>query len=481
MTTKEDFYESPLTRRYCRGSKITAIFSERNKAETWRQLWIWLAEAENELGLKQVTKEAIEELKANKTKIDFADIAAEEKRLKHDVMAHNHSYGKLCPKACGIIHLGATSCYVQDNADLICQKEALKYIIEKVAICLQRLADFAETHAATVIVGRTHYQAASIVTIGKRAAIWAQELFMAFQDIEDVYLKLRFRGIKGATGTQDSFMTLFDEDEEKVEKLDELVTAKAGFDKKFFITGQTYSRQQDTKLIFSLSNLASAVKKIAHDIRILQSYDEIREPFEAEQIGSSAMPYKRNPMKDERICGLSTSLMSQITVALTILSDQGLERTLDDSAPRRSMIPDSFLLAETILTTLQNVFEGLTVQTDTVKKNVARELPFLALEEALMRLSDCGCDRQQAHAKIREISLNARKRMENGENVSIEEMLKDSVFDSVRDQVLQTASNPINFAGRCESQVHRFLKHELYPVIQKYLSADSSKKVTLDV
>uniref|UniRef100_A0A914Q3U7 Fumarate lyase N-terminal domain-containing protein n=1 Tax=Panagrolaimus davidi TaxID=227884 RepID=A0A914Q3U7_9BILA len=479
MTTKEDFYEYPLTHRYCRGSKITAIFSERNKAETWRQLWIWLAEAENELGLKQVTKEAIEEMKANKTNINFADIAEEEKRLKHGVMAHYHSYGKLCPKACDIINLGATSSYVLDNTDLICQKEALKYIAERVAICLKRLADFAEKHAATVIVDRTHYQAASIVTIGKRAAVWAQELFMVFQDIEDVYRKLRFLGIKGATGTQDSFMTLFDEDEEKVEKLDELVTSKAGFDKKFFIIEQTYSRQQDTKLIFSLSNLASVVKKIAHDIRIFQSYDEIRELFEAEQIGRYAMPYERNSMKNERICGLSTSLMSQITVAITILSNQGLEGTLDDSAPIRSMIPDFFLLVETILTTLQNVFDGLTVQTDTVKKNVARELPFLALEEAFMRLSNCGCDRQQVHAKIREISTNASKRIENGENVSIEEMLKDRVFDSIRDQVLQTASNPINFAGRCESQVQRFLKDELYPVIQKCLSTDSSDDISL--
>uniref|UniRef100_A0A914YP12 Adenylosuccinate lyase C-terminal domain-containing protein n=1 Tax=Panagrolaimus superbus TaxID=310955 RepID=A0A914YP12_9BILA len=396
-------------------------------------------------------------------------------------MAHNHSYGKLCPKAAGIIHLGATSCFVQDNADLICQKEALKYIIQKVAVCLKRLAIFAEAHAATVNVGRTHYQAASLVTVGKRAVIWAQELLQAFQNIEDVYHHLRFRGIKGATGTQDSFMTLFDEDEDKVEKLDELVTSKAGFDKKFFVTGQTYSRQQDTKLVFSLSNLASAIKKIAHDIRILQSYDEIREPFETEQIGSSAMPYKRNPMKCERICGLSGSLMVKVNEALTIQADQGLERTLDDSAPRRSLIPDSFLLAETILTTLQNVFEGLTVQSDTVKKNVAKELPFLALEEALMRLSECGCDRNEAHAKIREISLSARKQMENGESVSIEEMFKDPVFDSIRDQVLKTASNPINFAGRCESQIRRFLKHELYPVIEKYLLDDSSAKVTLDV
>jgi len=443
-------------------------------------LWIWLAEAERELGLQQVTQEAIDEMKANQKNIDFEVAAAEEKKLKHDVMAHNHTYGKICPKAAGIIHLGATSCYVQDNADLILQKQALEHILQKIATCLDRLSNFCEKHAKTVTVGRTHYQPASFVTIGKRGTIWAQELLMAFETIEDAYKNLKFRGIKGATGTQDSFMTLFNEDEEKVENLDILVTSKAGFSRKFNITGQTYSRQQDSKIIFGLSNLGSVMKKIAHDIRILQSFEELMEPFEADQIGSSAMPYKRNPMKTERIDSLSKYLIPQIQTALIILSDQGFERTLDDSASRRILIPDSFLLAEAALTTLQNVFEGLTVLEDGIEKTVKRELPFLALEEALMRLSDRGVDRQQAHAKIRETSLKARERQKAGEVVLIEDILKDSFFDPVREEVLKTASDPINFAGRCHSQVYTFLK-EVKKAINPYLTADSTKKVTLDV
>uniref|UniRef100_A0A7E4ZQN7 Adenylosuccinate lyase n=1 Tax=Panagrellus redivivus TaxID=6233 RepID=A0A7E4ZQN7_PANRE len=481
MASKYENYESPLTARYCRGTVISKTFSEQNKIETWRQLWIWLAEAEFELGLKQVTQEAIDELKANQKNIDFAEAAAQEKRLKHDVMAHNYTFGKICPKAAGIIHLGATSCYVQDNADLLLQKQALIHILSKLAICLKKLAAFAEKHAATVTVGRTHYQAASFTTIGKRAVIWAQELLMAFVEIKSSLDGLRFRGIKGATGTQDSFMTLFDEDEAKVERLDELVTEKAGFTRKFNISGQTYSRQQDSKLVFGLSNLGSAMKKVAHDIRILQAFDELREPFEAEQIGSSAMPYKRNPMKCERICGISTALINQVGGALTVLADQGLERTLDDSSARRVIIPDSFLLAEAALTTLQNVFEGLIVQSDVVQRSVDRELPFLALEEALMRLCEKGGDRQAAHHKIREVALSARQRLTDGEVVNIEDMISDPFFDKVRADVLKVAEHPINFAGRSESQVLRFIEDELNPTVTEFLPASWSAEATLDV
>ncbi|KAE9554104.1 hypothetical protein FO519_002693 [Halicephalobus sp. NKZ332] len=480
MSPNRDLYESPLTSRYCRGSKIAKIFSERNKIETWRQLWIWLAEAEKQLGLKQVTQEAIDEMKANKKNINFEVAEAEEKKLKHDVMAHNHTFGKVCPKAAGIVHLGATSCYVQDNADLILQKEALEHVLQKIAICLDRLSGFCEKYAETVSIGRTHYQPASFVTVGKRAAIWAQELLMAFEVLQSTYQNLKFRGIKGATGTQDSFMTLFDEDESKVEHLDLLVTSKAGFTKKFNITGQTYSRQQDSHVVFGLSNLGSVMKKIVHDIRILQALEEIMEPFEADQIGSSAMPYKRNPMKCERIDSLCKYLIPQIETALMILADQGFERTLDDSAARRILIPESFLLAEASLTTLQNVFEGLNVLEDGIEKTVKRELPFLALEEALMRLSDHGVDRQQAHAKIRDTSLAARERQKRGEVVSIDDILKDPFFDPVRKEVIKTASNPINFAGRCASQVRAFIK-EVRDSISGYLTEDSMKKVTLDV
>uniref|UniRef100_A0A915DZQ1 Adenylosuccinate lyase n=1 Tax=Ditylenchus dipsaci TaxID=166011 RepID=A0A915DZQ1_9BILA len=456
----EDNYQSVLSGRYCKNSPLIKLFSDRNKTETWRQLWIYLAEAEKELGLAQVTEEMIQELKDQKSNIDWEKVKSEEKRLKHDVMAHNHAYGAVCPKAAGIIHLGATSCYVQDNADLIVQKEALNIFIRRLAICLKRLADFADKYASFVTVGRTHYQPASLTTVGKRACIWAQELLMALECAQEFRSNMRFRGIKGATGTQDSFMTLLKGNEDLVEQLDWLVTKKAGFDKKFNIAGQTYSRQQDTKLIFVLSNFASATNKICMDIRNLQAFEEIREPFEAEQIGSSAMPYKRNPIKCERICGLSRHLMNAVLEPLQTLSVQGLERTLDDSSNRRMLIPDAFLTAEAMLSTLQNVFEGLIVQEEVIMQNVQTELPFLALEKALMLLSELGVSRQEAHAKIRETALNA-KDLQKTQKVTIDHLLSDPFYADVRKPVIALCSDSLNFCGRCTSQTKRFLKEEL--------------------
>ncbi|CAJ0594208.1 unnamed protein product [Cylicocyclus nassatus] len=475
----EEHYESVLATRYCRRSPLIEILSEKNKTILWRQLWIWLAEAELELGLKQITPEAIAQMKEMRDNIDWPKIREEERRLKHDVMAHNHAFGAVCPLAAGIIHLGATSCYVQDNADLIVIRDSVRHLLCKAATVLDRIAAFADREKSHVTVGRTHYQTASLVTIGKRAALWAQELLMAFKQLEHFHDSMKFRGIKGATGTQDSFLTLFGGDEEKVEALDEMITEKAGFAHKFSISGQTYSRQQDVYLIFALSAIGSSVKKICTDIRVLQAMGELLEPFEKDQIGSSAMPYKKNPMKSERCCSLARKLIHMPQEALSILGDQGLERTLDDSAGRRMLLPDALLTAEAVLTTLQNVFEGLTVQTENVARVVREELPFLGLEKAMMWLTEEGVDRQQAHAVIRATALEAKRRQAT-EVIHMEDILRDPFFDSVRERVMVLVNQPITFTGRCESQTVRFLTEELRPAIAPYFDSEAAN-VQLDV
>lgn len=450
------------------------ILSERNKTILWRQLWIWLAESQLELGLKQVTPEAIDEMKQMRDSIDWQKIRDEERRLKHDVMAHNHAFGAICPQAAGIIHLGATSCYVQDNADIIVIRESVCQILQRAATVLDRMAIFAEREKSHVTVGRTHYQTASLVTIGKRTVLWAQELLMGFKELERFHDTMRFRGIKGATGTQDSFLTLFGGDEDMVEKLDDLVTSKAGFRQKFLISGQTYSRQQDVQLIFALAAIGAAVKKICTDIRVLQAMGELLEPFEKDQIGSSAMPYKKNPMKSERCCSLARKLIHAPQEALSILGDQGLERTLDDSAGRRILLPDSLLTAEAMLITLQNVFEGLTVQTENVARIVREELPFLGLEKAMMWLTEEGVDRQKAHSVIRNTALEAKKR-QSTDAVHMSDILQDPFFDSVRDRVVALVDEPIRFTGRSESQTIRFITQELRPAIQRYFDPNAAQ------
>uniref|UniRef100_A0A1I7Y1A3 ADSL_C domain-containing protein n=2 Tax=Steinernema glaseri TaxID=37863 RepID=A0A1I7Y1A3_9BILA len=436
-------YVSPLTSRYARGSPLLTMLSETTKTQTWRQLWIWLAEAEKELGLKQVTDEAIEEMKKNRDSIDWQTIRDEERRLKHDVMAHNHSFGK------------------------------------RMATCLYRIAKFAEKHANTVTVGRTHYQTATPVTVGKRAMIWAQDLVMVFEPLREFRDRMRFRGAKGATGTQDSFLTLFDGDKAKVQKLDELVTKKAGFANCFGITGQNYTRLQDFFLLAPLAAFGAAASKTCHDIRMLQAFGELLEPFEEHQIGSSAMPYKKNPMKSERVCSLSRRLRSAVNEALETFASQGFERTLDDSASRRIVIPESFLTTEAILRILQNIFEGLSVQEENVARIVHDELPFLAMEQVLMWLTESGVNRQQAHAKIREVTLNAKERQKTN-RVNIHDIIKDPFFDPVRDRVVAIASNPIEFTGLCEEQVHGYLENTLYPTIDAYLDKNAGT-VSLDV
>ncbi|GMR43385.1 hypothetical protein PMAYCL1PPCAC_13580 [Pristionchus mayeri] len=472
----ESKWESVLGTRYCRGSPLLYILSEKNKTLVWRQLWIWLAEAEKELGLNQITEDAINEMKAANERIDWNELRTEERKLKHHVMAHNHVYGRMCPSAAGIIHLGATSCYVQDNADCTLIREAVQYLLKRMALVLARLGDFAERTKSEVTVGRTHYQAASLTTIGKRTCIWIQDLLIAFKELERFVEEQRFPGIKGATGTQDSFMTLFEGDEERVEALDNLVTEKAGFKKRFAISGQTYTRQQDVLLVNALATFAAAAKKMCMDIRVLQALGELLEPFEESQIGSSAMPYKRNPMKSERVCSLARQLLTLPQVALNTMAEQGLERTLDDSASRRMMIAEGLLNANALMLIIQNISEGLSVRNSVVAKNVCEEMPFLALEKALMYLCQEGVDRQKAHATIRSTALNAK---EKG-NVDLEEMLSAPFYDTVRDRVLELASFPLLFTGRCVSQTERFLSHELRPTISAYLD-NNDEKVELEV
>ncbi|VDM55451.1 unnamed protein product [Angiostrongylus costaricensis] len=380
-------------------------------------------------------------MKQKRDCIDWHKIREEERRLKHDVMAHNHVFGAICPRAAGIIHLGATSCYVQDNADIIVIRESVNQILRRAAIVLDRMAKFAEREKSHVTVGRTHYQTASLVTIGKRTALWAQELLMGFKEVE---------------------------------KLDDLVTSKAGFNQKFLISGQTYSRQQDVRLIFALAAIGAAVKKICTDIRVLQAMGELLEPFEKDQIGSSAMPYKKNPVKSERCCSLARKLIHTPQEALSILGDQGLERTLDDSAGRRILLPDSLLTAEAMLITLQNVFEGLTVQAANVARVVREELPFLGLEKAMMWLTEEGVDRQQAHSVIRTTALEAKKRQAK-EVVQMSDLLQDSFFNSVRDRVVALVNEPIRFTGRCESQTVRFITEELRPAIDRYFDPNAAE------
>ncbi|XP_063479033.1 adenylosuccinate lyase isoform X6 [Symphalangus syndactylus] len=372
-----DSYRSPLASRYA-SPEMCFVFSDRYKFQTWRQLWLWLAEAEQTLGLP-ITDEQIQEMKSNLDNIDFKMAAEEEKRLRHDVMAHVHTFGHCCPKAAGIIHLGATSCYVGDNT---------------LARVISRLADFAKERASLPTLGFTHFQPAQLTTVGKRCCLWIQDLCMDLQNLKRVRDDLRFRGVKGTTGTQASFLQLFEGDDHKVEQLDKMVTEKAGFKRAFIITGQTYTRKVDIEVLSVLASLGASVHKICTDIRLLANLKEMEEPFEKQQIGSSAMPYKRNPMRSERCCSLARHLMTLVMDPLQTASVQWFERTLDDSANRRICLAEAFLTADTILNTLQNISEGLVVYPKVIERRIRQELPFMATENIIMAMVKAGGSRQ---------------------------------------------------------------------------------------
>uniref|UniRef100_A0A8C2MGD4 Adenylosuccinate lyase n=1 Tax=Cricetulus griseus TaxID=10029 RepID=A0A8C2MGD4_CRIGR len=445
-------YHSPLASRYA-SLEMCFLFSDRYKFQTWRQLWLWLAEAEQTLGLP-ITDEQIQEMKSNLNNIDFQMAAEEEKRLRHDVMAHVHTFGHCCPKAAGIIHLGATSCYVGDNT---------------LARVISRLADFAKERADLPTLGFTHFQPAQLTTVGKRCCLWIQDLCMDLQNLKRVRDELRFRGVKGTTGTQASFLQLFEGDHQKVEQLDKMVTEKAGFKRAFIITGQTYTRKVDIEVLSVLASLGASVHKICTDIRLLANLKEMEEPFEKQQIGSSAMPYKRNPMRSERCCSLARHLMALIMDPLQTASVQWFERTLDDSANRRICLAEAFLTADTVLNTLQNISEGLVVYPKVIERRIREELPFMATENIIMAMVKAGGSRQDCHEKIRVLSQQAAAvvKQEGGDNDLIERIRADAYFNPIHSQ-LEHLLDPSSFTGRAPQQVHRFLEEEVYPLLKPY-------------
>ncbi|KAM6303330.1 adenylosuccinate lyase [Podargus strigoides] len=467
-------YRSPLVSRYA-SAEMGFNFSERKKFGTWRRLWLYLAQAEKSLGLP-ITDEQIKEMEANLDNIDFEMAAEEEKKLRHDVMAHVHTFAHCCPKAAAIIHLGATSCYVGDNTDLIVLRDGFNLLLPKLARVTSRLADFAEKYADLPTLGFTHYQPAQLTTVGKRCCLWIQDLCMDLQNLERARDDLRFRGVKGTTGTQASFLQLFEGDHSKVEELDRLVTAKAGFKRAYMVTGQTYSRKVDIEVLSVLASLGASIHKICTDIRLLANLKEIEEPFEKDQIGSSAMPYKRNPMRSERCCSLARHLMTLVLDPLQTASVQWFERTLDDSANRRVCLAEAFLTADIILSTLQNISEGLVVYPKVIERRIRQELPFMATENIIMAMVKAGGNRQDCHEKIRVLSQQAAAvvKQEGGDNDFIARVRADPYFSPIHKQ-LESLLDPSSFTGRAPQQVAKFLKEEVRPVLIPYQSKMGGK------
>ncbi|KAL5525112.1 ADE13 [Sanghuangporus sanghuang] len=459
-------YQTPLSSRYA-SKEMAHLFSPAMRFHTWRKLWLNLAIAEKELGLP-ISDEAIKQMKENLhlDKEQFEIAAKEEKKRRHDVMAHVHTFGTVAPAAAGIIHLGATSCYVTDNADLIFIREALTLVLAKLVVVIDRLSNFARQYRDLPTLGFTHFQPAQLTTVGKRCTLWIQELLWDLRNVKRARDDVGFRGVKGTTGTQASFLTLFDGDHEKVEALDKRVTELLGFSYAYPVTSQTYSRKIDIDVLAPLASFGATAHKIATDIRLLANLKEIEEPFEADQIGSSAMAYKRNPMRSERICSLARHLMVLHQNSLMTSSVQWLERTLDDSANRRVTLPEAFLTADIVLTTLQNVSEGLVVYPKVIARRIGQELPFMATENIIMAVVKNGGDRQEAHEKIRVLSHQAAKvvKEEGGENDLIERVKRDPYFGGIKGQ-LDGLLDPRSFVGRAPEQVDKFLKEWVEPAL----------------
>ncbi len=465
-----DRYDHPLASRYA-SKEMAALFSDDRKFSTWRRLWLELAKAERHLGLA-ISDGQLAEMAAHLSDIDYAAAAQEEARRRHDVMAHVHVFGLSAPSAAPIIHLGATSCYVTDNTDLIVMREGLALLRRRLATVIDRLAGFAKRWRDLPTLGFTHFQAAQLTTVGKRACLWLQDLLMDLRALERAHGDLRFRGVKGTTGTQASFLALFDGDHAKVEELDRLVTAAFGFPSAFIVTGQTYTRKVDGEVLSALAGLGATCHKIATDLRLLQHLKEVEEPIEAEQIGSSAMAYKRNPMRAERCCALSRHLMSLLADAHATHSVQWMERTLDDSAVRRMAIPEAFLCADAVLRILQNVGEGLDVHPAVIARRIREELPFMATENVIMAMVKAGGDRQATHERIRVLSREAAAEVkEHGrDNDLIARIRRDAFFAPIVPG-LDALLDPATFVGRAPQQVDRFLGEEVAPALVGYADA----------
>ena len=473
-------YESPLSSRYA-SEEMQYIFSPDKKFSTWRRLWVALARAEMELGLP-VTQEQVDELEAHLTDIDYEKAAQWEKKLRHDVMAHVHTYGELCPKAKPIIHLGATSCYVGDNTDVILMREGLELVRDKVVRVLAHLADFADKYKALPTLGFTHFQAAQLVTVGKRATLWMNELLMDLHEIEYRISTLALLGSKGTTGTQASFLELFEGDHEKVRLLEEKIAKEMGFTAVVPVSGQTYSRKLDYNVVSTLAGVAQSASKFATDLRLLCHLKEVEEPFEKNQIGSSAMPYKRNPMRCERICSLARYVIVDVGNPAVTTATQWFERTLDDSANKRLSVPEAFLAVDAILNIWANVASGLVVHPKVIEKHVLEELPFMASENILMDAVKRGGDRQVLHERIRVLSQEAGYSVkELGlPNDLIERMAADPAFGMTQEE-LSAHLDPAAYIGRCPEQVEEFLTGEVAPVLEKYAGAGHGGDTELKV
>ena len=451
-----DKYESPLSSRYA-SDYMLHLFSQQKRIETWRKLWISLAKAEHSLGLP-ITEKQIEELEAHITDIDFACAAAREKEVRHDVMAHVYTYGKAAPSAAGIIHLGATSCYITDNADIVLYRDGLKYLRGELLKVIANLSRFAETYKAMPTLGYTHYQPAQLVTVGKRATLWMQDLVSDLVELDFVVETMKFLGCRGTTGTEASFLELFDGDTAKIDEMNRRISADFGFSQCFDVCGQTYPRKLDSRILNCLSSIAQSCYRMANDIRLLQHDRQVEEPFEKNQIGSSAMAYKRNPMRSERICSLSRYLMADALNAPMTASTQWLERTLDDSANRRISMPEGFLCADAILRLAQNVTDGLHVNEKIVEKTVREYLPFIATENLMMEGVKNGGDRQQLHEIIRTCSMDATAKMKNGERWDLLADLANHPEFGMTKQEMEAVLDPMLYTGRCAEQVESYVK-----------------------
>lgn len=461
-------YVSPLSERYA-SKQMQYIFSPDKKFKTWRKLWIALAETERELGLEQITQEMIDELKAHQDDINFAEAKEREKIVRHDVMSHVYAYGLQCPKAKGIIHLGATSCYVGDNTDIIVMTEALKLVRVKLVNVMNELSKFAMEYKDMPTLAFTHFQPAQPTTVGKRATLWLHEFYLDYLDLCYVIDSMKLLGCKGTTGTQASFVELFSGDDEKIKKLDNMIAQKMGFNDCYPVSGQTYSRKIDTRVLNVLAGIAQSVHKFSNDIRLLQHLKEIEEPFEKTQIGSSAMAYKRNPMRSERIASLSNFVMSNVMNPMLVASTQWFERTLDDSANKRLSVPEGFLAIDGILDLCLNVVDGLVVYPKVIEKRLMAELPFMATENIMMDAVKMGGDRQELHERIRELSMEAGRqvKVEGKENNLLDLIAEDPMFNLTREE-LEKTMDPTKYVGRCPQQVVEFVEECISPILEKY-------------
>ena len=462
-----DRYTSPLSERYA-SREMQYIFSQDMKFRTWRRLWIALAETEKELGLN-ITQEQIDELKAHVEDINYDVAKAREKEVRHDVMSHVYAYGVQCPKAKGIIHLGATSCYVGDNTDIIVMTEALKLVQKKLVNVIAELSKFADKYKDQPTLAFTHFQPAQPTTVGKRATLWTQEFMMDLEDLEYVLSTIKLLGSKGTTGTQASFLELFDGDQETIDKIDPMIAAKMGFKECYPVSGQTYSRKVDTRVVNVLAGIAASAHKMSNDIRLLQHLKEVEEPFEKSQIGSSAMAYKRNPMRSERIASLSRYVMVDALNPAITSATQWFERTLDDSANKRLSVPEGFLAIDGILDLCLNVVDGLVVYPKVIEKHMMAELPFMATENIMMDAVKAGGDRQELHERIRELSMEAGKnvKVEGKDNNLLELIAADPAFNLTLEE-LQKTMNPKKYVGRAKEQTEAFITKVVNPVLDSH-------------